>query len=86
MNKTTASTYLADDSKERSAAGPQTITERPVLLTVAEAVATLRVSKWTIYQLIRSRQLDTVQIGRRRLIPLTAIQDLMNRSHSEGTT
>jgi excisionase family DNA binding protein len=66
----------------------QPIPERParLLLTVAEAATTLRVSKWAIYQLIRSRRLATIQIGRRRLIPLTAIQDLLGRLSDEGIT
>jgi len=49
------------------------------LLTVKEACATLRISKWSLYQLIRSRQLETIRIGRRRLIPVTAIQTLIRQ-------
>jgi len=59
---------------------------KPALLTVAEACDSLRVSKWTLYQLIRSRQLETVRIRRRRLIPLTAIQDLVTRLSDEAVT
>src|SRR5438874_2515443 len=45
----------------------------PVVLTVAEACAVLRISKWTLYELIRSRKLRTVKIGARRVIPISAV-------------
>jgi excisionase family DNA binding protein len=38
------------------------------LLTIAEVSLLLRVSKWSVYQLIWSGQLRTLTIGRRRLI------------------
>ncbi|WP_346533795.1 helix-turn-helix domain-containing protein [Micromonospora sp. DPT] len=44
------------------------------LLTVPEAAARLRVSKWMLYNLIRSRRLRSVKIGDRRLIPVTALR------------
>ena len=43
------------------------------LLTVDEAASRLRVSRWTVYNLIRSNQLRTIKIGRRRLVPPAAI-------------
>lgn len=46
----------------------------------------LRVSKWMIYQLIRSRRLETIQLGRRRLVPASAIQSLIDDLRGEGTT
>ena len=49
------------------------------LLTVAEACTELRVSKWTLYQYIRSRQLASVKLRSRRLIPRSAIRDLIER-------
>jgi excisionase family DNA binding protein len=45
----------------------------PGLLTVDEAAEYLRVSRWTVYNLIRSNQLRTIKIGRRRLVTLTAL-------------
>lgn len=44
--------------------------EKPVpkLLTVSEAAAELRVSRWMIYQLIRSQELKSLTIATRRLI------------------
>lgn len=46
-----------------------------VLLTVDEAAESLRVSRWTVYNLIRSNQLRTVKIGRRRLIEVAALNE-----------
>jgi excisionase family DNA binding protein len=43
------------------------------LFTVDEAAARLRVSRWTVYNLIRSGQLHTIKIGRRRLVPPAAL-------------
>jgi excisionase family DNA binding protein len=39
------------------------------LFTIDEAAAQLRVSRWSVYNLIRSGQLQTIKIGRRRLVP-----------------
>lgn len=58
----------------------------PAVLTVAEACDTLRVSRWTLYQLIHSRQLETIRIRRRRLIPLTAVHDMVDRLKAEDVT
>jgi excisionase family DNA binding protein len=44
------------------------------LLTVPEAAEGLRISKWMLYNLIRSRRLRTVKIGSRRLVPVPALQ------------
>lgn len=51
----------------------------PMLLTVPEACSRLRVSRWTLYQLIRSGQLDTIKIGSSRRVPVTAIGELVDR-------
>jgi excisionase family DNA binding protein len=64
----------------------QNIATKPAVLTVAEACRELRISKWTLYQLIRSRQLETIRIRRRRLIPLTALHDMLNRLSAEDVT
>lgn len=47
----------------------------PRLLTVPEAMAQLNVSRWTLYNLIRSGELPSVTIGRCRRIPATALDD-----------
>ena len=53
------------------------------LLTVPEACDLLRVSKWTLYRLNQTRQLATIKIGARRLIPPTAVQELVDRLRTE---
>ena len=50
----------------------------PAVLTVDEAAERLRVSRWTVYNLIRSNQLRTVKIGRRRLVPVSSIAECLN--------
>jgi excisionase family DNA binding protein len=47
----------------------------PVLYRVDEAAAALRLSRSSVYELIRSGQLRTVKHGRRRLVPVTALAD-----------
>lgn len=47
------------------------------LLTVDEACSQLRISRWTLYRLIHRRAIRTIKIGNRRLVPPTAIQDLI---------
>jgi excisionase family DNA binding protein len=53
------------------------------LLTVPEVCAILRVSRWTVYQLIRSRQLETIKIGSRRCVTVTAVQALIDLLRAE---
>lgn len=43
------------------------------LLTVPEAMTALRVSRAKLYDLIRARELTTITIGRRRLVPARAV-------------
>ena len=46
-----------------------------VLCDVDEAAEALRLSRSSIYELIRSGQLRTVKQGRRRLVPVTALAE-----------
>ncbi|MFB8276921.1 helix-turn-helix domain-containing protein [Nocardia colli] len=39
------------------------------LLTIPETCARLRLSRWSVYQLINRHELASVKIGRRRLVP-----------------
>ena len=48
---------------------------RDYLLTVQEAADRLRVSRWSLYNLIRANQLRTVKIGRRRLVTPSALAE-----------
>lgn len=45
------------------------------LLTIAEVAGLLRISKWSVYQLIWSGQLSTLTIGRRRLVRPAAYEE-----------
>jgi excisionase family DNA binding protein len=49
------------------------------LFTIDEAAAQLRVSRWTVYNLIRSGQLRTIKIGRRRLVPIDALSECLEQ-------
>lgn len=51
-----------------------TVARGPVLLTVPDVMARLQVSRHTVYQLIRSRRLASVTIGRCRRIPADALE------------
>lgn len=56
----------------------------PDILTVAEACAYLRISKWKLYKIIRERQLATMKIGRRRLIERVAIEQVKKQFTAEA--
>jgi excisionase family DNA binding protein len=58
--------------------------DRSELLTVPEAAQRLRISKWMLYNLIRSRQLHTVKIGSRRLVRVSAITDYLATLEDEA--
>ena len=49
------------------------------VLTIDEAAEQLRVSRWTLYNLIRTNQLRTIKIGRRRLVPTSAIAECLDQ-------
>ena len=48
------------------------------LLTVAQVMARLQVGRHTVYDLIRTRRLRSVLIGRCRRIPATALREFLN--------
>ncbi|MEU0521256.1 helix-turn-helix domain-containing protein [Streptosporangium sp. NPDC006007] len=57
----------------------------PKLLTVPQAMATLQVSRWTLYTLIRSGELTSVVVGVRcRRIPESALNDYVTRLREEA--
>jgi excisionase family DNA binding protein len=47
----------------------------PVVYRVEEAAMALRLSRRTIYELIRSGRLRTVKVGTRRLVPVVALSE-----------
>ena len=54
------------------------------LLTIDEAAERLRVSRWSVYNLIRANQLRTVKIGRRQLVTPAALTRVRQATRREG--
>jgi excisionase family DNA binding protein len=54
----------------------------PQALTVKEVMAALRISRSTVYGLLRSHQLDSFTIGRARRVDAAVIAAYMNK-HTE---
>lgn len=50
-----------------------------VVYTVEEAARVLKISRWKIFDLIRTNQLRSVKIGGLRRIPCTAIEEYISR-------
>lgn len=52
--------------------------QRPTaMLTVSEACRSLRISKWSLYRLMKSGKLEYGKIGTRTLIPADSIEKLV---------
>ena len=51
----------------------------PVLLSVEDAAKVLGVHRATVFVLIRDDLIHTIKIGRRRLIPMSAIHEFIDR-------
>jgi excisionase family DNA binding protein len=64
--------------------GDATSDGAPLLLTVPEACEALRISRWSLYQLINKRRLKTVRIDRRRLIAPADLTALVEELRTEG--
>ncbi|MFF0061729.1 helix-turn-helix domain-containing protein [Streptomyces sp. NPDC005279] len=58
-----------------------TVTDQ--LLTVPEVMARLRLGRSTVYDLIRSRRLTSITIGRARRVPVGAVRDFITREIEE---
>ncbi|MFI9276042.1 helix-turn-helix domain-containing protein [Kitasatospora sp. NPDC052896] len=54
------------------------------LLTVPEVMARLKISRSTVYDLIRTRQLASITIGRARRIPIHALTALVHHHLEEA--
>ncbi|MBB5934473.1 helix-turn-helix domain-containing protein [Streptomyces zagrosensis] len=48
------------------------------LLTIPEVMARLRLGRSTVYDLIRSRRLPSLTIGRARRVPARALRDFID--------
>jgi excisionase family DNA binding protein len=53
-------------------------------LTVAEVAVRLQISRWKVYELIRSRELASFLVGRCRRIPASAVDDMVARLLDEA--
>jgi excisionase family DNA binding protein len=51
-----------------------TETVAPLVLRPDEAAKALRISRWKVYELIRTGELHSVSIGRCRRIPVESVQ------------
>ncbi|WP_055690808.1 helix-turn-helix domain-containing protein [Streptomyces prasinus] len=56
----------------------------PELLTVPEVMARLRLGRSTVYDLIRSRRLVSITVGRSRRVPADALRDFIAREIEEA--
>ena len=54
------------------------------LLTVPEVMARLRLGRSTVYDLIRSRRLLSITVGRARRVPADALRDFITREIEEA--
>jgi len=66
------------------AAAPPPGARRTELVTVNEAASTLRVSKSTVYRLIRSGELPALQVGRAFRIPRRALAQYVSAAIRGG--
>jgi excisionase family DNA binding protein len=57
------------------------IGELPELMLPAEAAAFLRISEWSVYDLVRRKKLPSVRLGRLVRIPRAAIQAMVAGQH-----
>jgi excisionase family DNA binding protein len=62
---------------------PQLATEN--YLTVADVALLLKVSRWTVYELIRTRELASFRVGRCRRIPGSAVRELVAQLTAEAS-
>ncbi|MBP8535270.1 helix-turn-helix domain-containing protein [Streptomyces sp. MK37H] len=54
------------------------------LLTVPEVMARLKIGRSTVYDLIRSRRLPSITIGRARRVPASALRDFIDHQIAEA--
>ncbi|MEU2244204.1 helix-turn-helix domain-containing protein [Streptomyces sp. NPDC018338] len=54
------------------------------LLTVPEVMARLKLGRSTVYDLIRSRRLTSITVGRARPIPVDSVRDFITYEIGEA--
>jgi excisionase family DNA binding protein len=55
----------------------QALRTKPRLFSIKEVVFELGISRTSLYELIKGGKLETIKIGRRRLVPTEAIERLI---------
>jgi excisionase family DNA binding protein len=53
-------------------------------LTVTEVALVLRISRWKVYELIRSRELSSFLVGRCRRVPASSVTEMVARLLDEA--
>lgn len=56
------------------------------LMTVAEVSTVLRLSRMTVYRLIRSGELQSVRVGRSYRVPAASVRSLLDASPAAGAS
>lgn len=84
QGKRPASTNLGSHplTGDDSASADRNMIPDPQFWTVAEMASLMRVSKMTVYRMIRSGELESVQIGRSFRIPWNAVRKYAGRGTS----
>lgn len=54
------------------------------LLTVPQVMERLKLGRSTVYDLIRSRRLTSITVGRARRVPVDAVRDFITREIGEA--
>jgi excisionase family DNA binding protein len=54
------------------------------MMTVLEVGTSLRISRWSVYKLLRRGLLASVKIGDRRLVPRHSLEEFVRRIEEEG--
>lgn len=57
--------------------------DAPLLYTLPEAAALLRISRTKLYELLSAREIESIHIGRSRKIPATALHVYIDRLRTE---
>lgn len=65
---------------------PELVTPTARLLPIEAVMAQLNVGRSTVFELIGTQALSSVKIGRRRLVPQSAIDDYVSRLISEAAS
>ncbi|WP_234817892.1 helix-turn-helix domain-containing protein [Mycolicibacterium sphagni] len=79
--------HTIDDSIAQRLLASQTGgTDDATLLTVPEACARLRISRWSFYELIHQNRLRTVTIGRRRFVSQPELNAFIGSLNGYGST